>query len=674
LKAFSLLTIITLLGLYSAGPATPSFAAWPAGSRGAAQPGSASIAWAHESPSAQRPSHDRFQIVTIQELAGLARPTRAPRLFFRGGVRPHAATTTGSGARTSAAASSPAAANVALYNTLNKPGISASSNSHLVAPPDSTGAIGPNHYVEMANSIIHVWDRNLNSVSSASLASFVGLPSDPFCDPQVQWDPAAGRWLFVTLFCDLQATVQFFVFGWSKTSNPSNLVSGWCHFAIKTNSLIFDYPKLGHNSKYLIIGGNFYNVADPGNPFFVGAAIAWAALPAKGSTSCVSPTFHGTQNALINGDGQTSTFTPVPVNTDSSTSDGYVLSAYDPAGNTIEAPGPQQLLAVWRVDSSGVLHQEPDILVGSYSAPLAAPQAGAPHYTLDTLDGRLTQAVGDPTTGIWTQHTVGGGAGSRVFWYELALQGGILTKVQEGQITSATDYVFNAAISPSFGAHGAAIFYNRSSSTIDPVVAAQVRTGATPLNAMAPGELILATSPAPDTDFSCPPCRWGDYSAATPDPVQPYVVWGTNEFNTASTVSTGGAPAWLDENFAVAAAVAPGAPTNVKATMSSALACVAWDLSTLDDGGAPDLSYTIKVYQAGLPVRSDTVSAPATTSCLGDLRRGVTYTFTVTATNIAGSSPESGPSQPLIFGLAVSQSTALPSPDRLGVNQSAPVP
>ena len=64
----------------------------------------------------------------------------------------------------------------------------------------------------------------------------------------------------------------------------------------------------------------------------------------------MSPTFHGTQDALINGDGHTFTFTPVPVNTDSSTSDGYVLSAYDPAGNTPEAPGPQHLLAVWRLD------------------------------------------------------------------------------------------------------------------------------------------------------------------------------------------------------------------------------------------------------------------------------------------------------------------------------------
>ncbi|MDX6607405.1 MAG: hypothetical protein QOD14_1945, partial [Solirubrobacterales bacterium] len=47
------------------------------------------------------------------------------------------------------------------FNNLNSPGLS----QLTVAPPDSTGAIGPNNYVEMVNQQIGIYDRSLNLVS-----------------------------------------------------------------------------------------------------------------------------------------------------------------------------------------------------------------------------------------------------------------------------------------------------------------------------------------------------------------------------------------------------------------------------------------------------------------------------------------------------------------------------
>ena len=44
------------------------------------------------------------------------------------------------------------------FNNLNSPGL----NQLTVAPPDSTGAIGPNNYIEMVNQEIGVYDRSLN--------------------------------------------------------------------------------------------------------------------------------------------------------------------------------------------------------------------------------------------------------------------------------------------------------------------------------------------------------------------------------------------------------------------------------------------------------------------------------------------------------------------------------
>ncbi len=515
--------------------------------------------------------------------------------------------------------------------------------------------------MEFVNSRIAVYDRSLNLVSSTTLDAFIGQGAGvPLCDPQIQWDPAANRWLYAFLYCNTASSQQRLPFGWSKTSDPSNLTSaGWCQFAVVNDPFLMDYPKLGHNSHFLIVGGNLYDETTPStNPPFVSAGFLWAPLPASNSdTTCNPPTLGATPLPLKNGDGTTPTFTPVPVNTDSNASDGYVLSAYDPSG------GPQSKLAVWHLDSVGVLHQDADISVNQYTLPFNAPQSGTSNQ-LDTLDGRLTQAVGDPTTGIWTQHTVNGtGNRSVVDWYELTFPGSL--PIQQGVVSSPTDFVFNAAISPTYDAQGAAIEYNRSSSSIFPVIAAQVRRAGTAASQMEPGELVLATSTALDSEtLSCNvpstafPCRWGDYSAATPDPVQTNVVWGTNEFNTAA----GSTPAWSDENFALLVETAPHAPTGVVARAGDQSAWVGWTPSSID-AGTPTTSYKLTAYVGASPVATLTVAPTAATAIFKGLTNGTTYTFTVIAINVIGLSPESAPSNPVTPTRAVQQ---LLSPPPIG--------
>jgi hypothetical protein len=396
-------------------------------------------------------------------------------------------------------------------------------------------------------------------------------------------------------------------------------------------------------------------------------------LPSNGDASCASTgLFNGTSGVLKDGDGTSDAFTPVPVNTISSATDGYVVSAYDPAGNNNVAPGARNKLAVWHLDSAGVLHQDNDIVVSSYIAPNSAQQPGVPTDQIDTLDGRLTQAVGDPTSGIWTQHTVGSaGIQSVVDWYKITASGSATNLADLGTISSNSDWVFNAAISPRFDGKGAAIFYNRSSATTFPLIAAQLRLSSTSAGQMEPGELILATSSTADTDFSCNyhghpgvPCRWGDYSGATPDPVRTNVVWGTNEFNTANT---GNQPAWSDENFALLVAIPPQAPTAVTATASDQSARVSWTPSSLDAGDA-DTSYTITAYVGVTPGPTTIVGAPSTAAIFKGLTNGVTYTFTVIATNHVGASPESPHSNTVTPTRAVQQGPIGSPASRGGAN------
>ena len=448
-----------------------------------------------------------------------------------------------------------------------------------------------------------------------------------------------------------------------------------------TGTFAFDYPKLGHNSKYMILGANQFDLGAVGTPF-AGAVIDWALLPANGDPPCpgMVPFGRTDPNAVLtNGDHVSPTFTPVPVNTMTGAPDGYVVSAYDPLASG-PTPVAQNRLAVWHLDSSGILHQDNDITVATYNVPSNAPQRPdptTPTFQLDTMDARLTQSVGDPATGIWTQHTVGGPGGrSVVTWYEVKVAGSVPSLAQEGNIASATDWVFNAAISPRFDAGGAAVFYNRSSPTIHPLVAAQERRTSTAPGAMEPGELVLANSAAADIDGSCNfqnsgSCRWGDYSAATPDPLQTNIVWGTNEFITV-TPSGPTFPSWADENFAVPGS---GGATSIQAS--------AGDRGARGTGPDPTVCQRTRRTSYQHPDTWGVTAARAVTSATAAAEtnrkegaHGAPNPFTVTANTAIGSGPESVHSNPVTPTRAAAQGSPLPSPTaRPSVNQlPAPPP
>jgi hypothetical protein len=572
----------------------------------------------------------------------------------------------------------PSSPRISVSGALNKPGMTAAGTG-LRTPPDSTGAIGPNHYVEMVNSSVAVYDRSLTLLATTTLQTFINqAPGVSLCDPQVQWDESAQRWLFAFPYCNTASTVQRLFVGWSLGTSPlplSNL--GWCQFAITNDPLLFDYPKLGHNSKYLIVGGNQYNESTPTpNPPFAGAGILWVQKPANGVTACPAPGSIGLGRStfpLKNGDGVTYTFTPVPVNTASNASDGYIVSAYDVAGNSGQAPGPRAKVAVWHLDSAGVLRADNDVAVNTYNMPQLAPQLGSA-FVLDTLDGRLTQAVGDPVTGFYTQHTVAGPGGrSEVHWYQFTVSGPSVVLTQQGSVSSPTDWIFNAAISPRWDAQGAAIVYNRSSPGIYPVIAARIRYQATSPGTWAAGELVLASSTASDTERSCnsppgSPCRWGDYAAATPDPVQTNLVWGTSEFNTAAGVN----PAWSNQNFAIAPT--PEAPTNViAAALRSNPVTVNWTPGA-SDPASPPVNYTVTAYLGAVAMATMTSAGSATTLSFTGLTSGATYTFTVIANSVPGPSLESARSNPVVIGDGALPSSPVPVPPRDPAAQSSPAP
>src|SRR5215212_1758558 len=561
------------------------------------------------------------------------------------------------------------------FNNVNQPGLS----QLTVAPPDSTGSIGPANYVEMVNQQIGVYDRNLNLLSSSDLGAFMGAGSLTVTDPQIQWDGQGGHWLYAAL--GIASGANMLLFGWSKTADPSNLAN-WCLFGTPRGHLLDDYPKLGHDDNYVSIGVNVYDDTNAPSYVFLTANVFAIPKPQSGDASCsVSSVTYVTDPAhpLQNADGSAA-FTPVPANTADSSSSGYVVAAHSP----VDGSGPSApKVMVWhwaKVGGNPVFVAGGDVTVPTFDIPAQVPQAGT-SYVLDTLDARLTQAVAvnDPgaggAKGIWTQHTVAGPGGrSIVRWYEI-VGGTPPTLRQQGDIGSPTDFVWNGAISPSIGGDSAAVFYNRGGGSVLPAIAARTRTSATALGSMDAGELVIAQSSATDLDFTCgysqpsDPCRWGDYAGASPDPVNAGVIWGSNQITGPCYILCGFFAQWQTQNFAVVASapsgpVPPGAPALNTPTSGNASVGLTWS-APASNGGAPITNYAV--------YRSTTAGNEAFLANTGGaltytdttVSNGSTYYYKVAAINSAGTGPSSNE-------VSATPSAPPPTPDfGIGVTPSS---
>ena len=108
------------------------------------------------------------------------------------------------------------------------------------------------------------------------------------------------------------------------------------------------------------------------------------------------------------------------------------------------------------------------------------------------------------------------------------------------------------------------------------------------------------------------------------------------------------------------AATAPNVPTNVTATAGNASATLTW-MAPVDTGGSPVLYYTIIPDPACGTCVGLTATGLSPTSTVIGLTNGQAYKFTVTATNLTGTSAPSVPSNTVTPAASSSGPTAKPN-------------
>lgn len=140
---------------------------------------------------------------------------------------------------------------------LNIAGVS----NNNVAPPDTMGSIGPNHYAQFLNGSFNVYNRTTgaNLVSKTDTAFWQGVTGISYFDyapglgdPRIIYDSLSDRWFA------LQMNINFsgnkVLVARSNTNDPTGGWKGASYFGSATG--LADYPTLGVDANGIYIGTN----------------------------------------------------------------------------------------------------------------------------------------------------------------------------------------------------------------------------------------------------------------------------------------------------------------------------------------------------------------------------------------------------------------------------------
>ena len=424
-------------------------------------------------------------------------------------------------------------------------------------PPDTTGAVGPNHYVQAVNSAFRVWDRAGAALTATIPFSTLFGTLSGACrtandgDPVVLYDQLADRWL-ISQFCTLADPNNHQLIAISKTPDPTGAY--YLYDFQMPNNKFNDYPKFGLWPDGYYMTDNQFNQA--GTAFQQSGVFAFDRAKMLAGDPTASFVYFDTAVLFppggVNGTYGIGGILPGSL-------DGLALP---PAGapapfayfQAVEFGDPADQLRIFdfKVDFATPANSTFTERTGSpLTVPAFDPRPGSattrsvvpqPSTTvgLDALEDRLMFRLGYRNLGtsesLVMTHTVNAATypayRAAVRFYDLRRStptGAFSVREAQTFDGGAADTAHRWMGSVAMNHQGdIALGYSVSSSSVSPSIryAARLGTDAAGTGLVSGEQSIIAGSGAQTSASS----RWGDYSQMSLDPVDDCTFWFTQEY------------------------------------------------------------------------------------------------------------------------------------------------
>ena len=433
-------------------------------------------------------------------------------------------------ARDRSTAAAPAEAGPAPLSPAPASSFLALADDTTAIPPDTQGAVGPNHLMTVLNTQVRIQTRTGVVLSTVSLDFFwasVGSPSA--FDPRIRYDPYGGRWIFVA-GANGNSTASAVLIGVSQTSDPTGVWNLFSVDADASNATWADFPSVGFNKDWIVVSTNM---------FTVGAS----------SSSMQSNIWVFAKASLYNNSGPPSA--PFRLFTDAASSTLVPALTYDATLAT------QYLVDVWN-SSSGTLRISTitgavgaETYTAGASFPTAtsanawavtgpdAPQLGLAQ-PIETGDRRM-QSCSYRNASLWCVHHIFLPAANpirtAVQWWQLTTAGAVQ---QRGRIDDASGATFYAYPSIAVNANSDVLIgYSRFSASQYASGNYSFRQSCNAANTLQSDTVLKAgEGPYYKIGMTSQKNRWGDYSSTVVDPANDLDMWTIQEY-AATPVGTG---------------------------------------------------------------------------------------------------------------------------------------
>lgn len=399
-------------------------------------------------------------------------------------------------------------------------------NTYGVAPPDTDGDVGLNHYIQMVNNGFQIFNKSGTSLyGPASLASiWTNLPGPwvgNYGDPIVLYDELADRWLLSQFSLPNYPNGPWYMLiAISQTSDPT----GSYHLYVYSFTDFPDYPKFGvwPDGYYMSI-----NRFSSGSLSWAGTGVAAFERAEMLNGNSADMVYFTTSSGDDPQSFLPSDFdgTPPPANTPN-------YFSYINGWSGTDQLRIYEFDVDWVTTLNSTFTGPYDVVVTPFSYPNSVPQLGTTQ-TLDNLSSRLMFRLQYRNFGAYetlvTNHSVNADGTGRagVRWYELRNTGSGWFMYQQGTYAPA-DGLYRWMGSAALNGNGdLAIGYSVSSSTMYPSIAYAGRYASDPLGTMTIPEVTIHSGAASQTGVS----RWGDYSAMSVDPSDDETFWYTQEYS-----------------------------------------------------------------------------------------------------------------------------------------------